>query len=67
MKDVPKIQTYLGFFMAIIAFLQAFTNWEERVALSYFFLIGGISLLVLYFVLLYKKLKNKSNTLHNEK
>jgi hypothetical protein len=67
MKDVPKIQIYLAFFMAIITFLQAFSNWGERVVLSYFFLICGISLLVLYFVVLYKKLKNKSNNLHNEK
>jgi hypothetical protein len=66
MKDVPKIQIYIGFFMAIITFLQAFSNWGERVVLSYFFLIGGLSLLVLNFVALYKKLKNKSNVLHNE-
>jgi hypothetical protein len=67
MKDVPKFQIYLGFFWAIFSFLQALNNWGEKVGLSYFFLIGGIGLLVLTFVALYKKSKNKSNTLSSEK
>lgn len=52
--------------MAIIAFLQVLNHWGERVVLSIFFLIGGMGVLVLNFAVLYKKLKNKSSTLHKE-
>ena len=59
MKNTPKFQIYIGFFMVIIAFLQSFNHWGEKEVLSYFFLIGGIGILVLNFVAIYKLSKKK--------
>ena len=57
MKRVTNFHIYIGFFVVIIAFLQAYNHWGERELLSYFFLIGGLSILVLNLIALYKNNK----------
>ena len=65
MKRVTNFQIFIGFFVVIIAFLQAYNHWGERELLSYFFLIGGLGILVLNFIALYKTAKSKDKTIYN--
>ena len=62
MKRVANFQIVIGFFVVIIAFLQAYNHWRERELLSYFFLIGGLGILFLNLIALYKKVKSKDIT-----
>ncbi|MCA1054106.1 hypothetical protein LCM10_03835 [Rossellomorea aquimaris] len=66
LKEVPKYQLFMGFFVAIIAFLQAYNHWGERMVLSYTLLIGGSLLVMINLVVLYRKDK-KSGKLEKER
>lgn len=35
-----KFQLYMGFFVAFISFIQAYSQWEESRGLAYFFILG---------------------------
>jgi peptidoglycan biosynthesis protein MviN/MurJ (putative lipid II flippase) len=62
MKDIPKFRIYINFFIVFIAFFQAYNNWGDKVALSYFFLIGGVVILILNFIALYNSSKNRDKS-----
>jgi hypothetical protein len=65
MKRVTNFQIVIGFFVVFVAFIQAYNHWGERELLSYFFLIGGLGILVLNLIALYKKVKSKDSTISN--
>ncbi|MCA1057657.1 hypothetical protein LCL96_01840 [Rossellomorea aquimaris] len=62
MRRVPNFQMIIGFFVVIIAFLQAYNHWGEREILSSFFLIGGLGILVFHLIALYRNAKSQKNT-----
>lgn len=61
MYQIPKLQIYLNFFIVFIAFSQVYDKWVEKPALAYFFLIGGIAILLLNVMALVKSATNKKN------
>ena len=53
-----KIIMATRYFIAFIAFLQVWNHWGEKTLLAYFFLIGGIGLLLLSSYELWKHKRN---------
>ncbi|QST01050.1 hypothetical protein IMZ31_05645 [Pontibacillus sp. ALD_SL1] len=56
---MSKTTIFVGFFMTIVSFLQAYRYWGENMALSYFFLIGGIVLVGLDFRVILKRIASE--------
>ncbi|MGM7685178.1 hypothetical protein ACSVDA_24035 [Cytobacillus sp. Hm23] len=60
LNNVSKIKIFSHFSVIIISFLQAYTRWQEdRMALSLFFLIGGMAILVLTLISIGKSYSNQ--------
>jgi hypothetical protein len=58
MKRITNFQIVIGFLVIIISFLQAYNHWEREL-LSYFFLAGGLGILVFNLIAIYKNSKSK--------
>lgn len=60
MKEIPMYQIILGYCFSVLTLMNAYVNWNEgRIALSIFFLLGSVMILVMYTFSLIRMKKHK--------